>query len=76
MVHEAVNVDRDRQLHRSMMRYEWWDADGSLRESRVRKHQWRWWYPDEITGALADAGYVGARVDGGGEAFIAVAKAP
>jgi SAM-dependent methyltransferase len=76
IVHEAVSCRRDEQLQDSLLRYEWWDADGRLVDTRLRRHRLRWWYPEELTRTLGDLGYVDVRVDGAGEAFVAVAHAP
>jgi SAM-dependent methyltransferase len=75
MVHEAVHCERGAQQFESLLRYEWWDADGRLVDARVRRHRLRWWYEDEIARELTALGYADARIDGepGGDGFIAVA---
>jgi SAM-dependent methyltransferase len=76
MVHEAVKCDRERQWFDALMRYEWWDRDGRLIESRARRHRTRWWYTDEITRTLTDLGFVDVRTDGRSDGYIAVGHAP
>jgi SAM-dependent methyltransferase len=75
MVHEAVACRRAEQVIDSLTRYEWWDADGRLVDTRMRRHRLRWWYPDEFVRELTDAGFEQTRIDGNAEAFVAVGRA-
>jgi hypothetical protein len=76
MVHEAVHCDRDAQLQDSLLRYEFWDREGRLVDSRVRRHRLRWWYAGELSRTLRELGYVDGDITSSGDGYLAVAHAP
>jgi SAM-dependent methyltransferase len=76
MVHEAVGCDRVAQHIDTYLKYEWYGDDGVLLDTRLRRHRLRWWYRDEITRALLDAGFADTNIDGGDDVFIVTARVP
>ena len=75
MVHEAVRVDADAQVHHVLNRHEQWSAAGELIATRMRRHRLRWWTREQLEAMLATCGYVGVRSHGEADGFITVAHA-
>ncbi|HEX8803175.1 MAG TPA: class I SAM-dependent methyltransferase [Acidimicrobiales bacterium] len=76
VVHEAVRCDVAARLRVAYNRVETYDADGVLRETRLRRQHLRWWPRPEFDAMLADAGFVDVRSHGDDTAWVATARAP
>jgi hypothetical protein len=76
IVHEAVKIDADAQLHHDLNRHEVWDRDGQLVTTFMRRHTLRWWTREQFTEMLEECGYADVRTYGQDDGFFAVGHAP